>query len=111
MAKHIQQITSPISAYLSQRFAHALRGKKSVNDYALPAHLEWARLRGKALFTERFFAYFERKHVDDVNSLLFFWQQFQSNPDALPLLSIKTGLIDTFKAQVSHAYLEGTSEQ
>jgi len=111
MAKHIQQITSPITAYLRQRFGHALRGNKGANEFSLPPHLEWARLRGEALLIKRFFNYFEQRHIEDVNSQLFFWQQFKSNPDALPLLSNKTGLIIAFKAQVSQAYLEKTTEQ
>jgi len=111
MAKHIKLITSPITAYLSQRFGHALRGNKGVNENALPPHLEWARLRGEALLVKRFFSYFEQRHIEDVKSQLFFWEQFKSNPDALPLLSNNTGLINAFKAQVGTAYLESNSEQ
>jgi len=110
MAKHIKLITKPITAYVSQRFAHALRGNKAGKSNELPPHLEWARLRGEALLTERFFNYFERKHIDDVNSQLFFWQQFKSNPNALLMLSRKTGLIAAFRAQVSPVYLENTTE-
>jgi len=42
---------------------------------------------------------------------LFFWEQFKSNPDVLPLLSNKTGLFAAFKAQVADEYLAKTSEQ
>jgi len=110
MAKHIQLISKPIAAYLTQRFKHALRGRKGDDDRALPAHLEWAHLRGKALFTERFFSYLERRHIEDVDSQLFFWGQFKRNPDALPLLTEKTGLMTAFKAQVGSTYLENTAE-
>ncbi|MBL4775347.1 MAG: hypothetical protein JKY87_04760 [Mariprofundus sp.] len=111
MAKHIKLITTPITVYLSERFGHALRGNKGNSENTLPPHLEWAKLRGEALLVKRFFSYFEQRHIEDVNSQLFFWQQFKNNPDALPLLSNKTGLINAFKAQVGNAYLENTSEQ
>jgi len=110
MAKHIRHISAPIEAYLSQQSTHAFHGKKDHNGKTLPPHLEWMRLRGEAFLVKRFFSYFEQHHIHDVNSQLFFWEQFKSNPEALPLLSLRTGLIAIFKTQVGQAYLEQTPE-
>ena len=112
MARHIQLISNPVASYLSQRFGRTLRGKKSGNsETTLPPHLQWAYLRGEALLIKRFFTYFEQRNIEDVDSQLFFWQQFKCNPNALPLLSIRTGLIVAFSKQVSRAYLERIPEE
>ena len=110
MAKHIRHISAPIEAYLSQRSTHAFRGKKDHDDKTLPPHLEWMRLRGEAFLVKRFFRYLEQHHIKDVNSQLFFWEQFKSNPEALPLLSSRTGLIAMFQTQVGKPYLEQIPE-
>jgi len=110
MAKHIKQITVPISNYLSQRFGHTLRGNKSADEGQLPPHLEWAKVRGEALLIDRFFSHFERHHIDDIHSQLFFWKQFRNNPNALPLIAVKTGLTIAFQKQVGQTYLDKTAE-
>jgi len=110
MAKHLKSITMPISNYLTQRFGHALHGRKRENESTLPPHLEWAKVRGEAVFVTRFFHFFEQKNINDIASQLFFLEQFKHNPDVLAQLSMSTGLIGIFRNQVGAAYLENTPE-
>jgi len=110
MARHIRQITEPIAAYVAARFVHSLRGNKNANQNQLPPHLEWAKVRGEALLVNRFFSHFERHHVDDIDSQLFFWNQLRQNTEVLPVVSEMSGLIAVFKKQVGQLYLEQTAE-
>lgn len=112
MAKHLKQLTSPISAYLKQRFSYAVRRKGQQRGHKLSPALEIAFLQGESLLRQRFFNYLEQHHFDDPNNQLQLWQQFHQGGEVFTLFCQSSGLVTAFTSQISEEYQQQyTAEQ
>lgn len=89
MARKLAHLSAPIRNYANQRFHQRI----NTTDGELPIVLMPAYLRGHALFTERLFANFEKRHFIDPTTQVFLWER----------LVIDNHFIDTV---IEHAELD-----
>ena len=109
MARHLKQITAPLSGYLQKRFSFRTQGKSSADQKQLAPELELSYLLGESLLRQRFFAFLHQRKIDDPKSQLHFWNLFLQGNDVFTSFCQSSGLTEAFKQQISTGYQQQNS--
>ncbi len=111
MARHLKQITDPVSGYLKKRFSLSSTAKRGGDKKELPPLLEIAFLQGEAVLRQKFFRFLINRKIEDAKSQLHFWNSFQQGADVFTQFCQASGLNDAFKQQISTDYIQMHSNE
>ena len=109
MARHLNQLTSPISSYLKNRFSFTTKSKG--RGHTLSPVLELAFLKGEAHLRQRFFKFLEQRHFDNPETQLHFWNLFQQGAEVFNQFCHTSGLTQAFKGQTTEEYQQHYSPE